>query len=209
MTFPSDRVSEPQTADSPAVRRSNRIVTTPNVLCAVRLACSPALVVLAVLEQPFWFLGLYLFLAFTDWLDGKLAILLDQRSVLGARLDSAADVTLYAALLFGGVWLTWDVIQSEVVWIGLAVGSYALSTAAGLWKFGRVPSYHTRAAKTSWLLILVAALLLFTNDLVWPLRAAMVFVLLTNGEALLITWVLRDWQADVASVFHAFRERRR
>lgn len=187
--------------------RSNRVLTVPNVLCAIRLAASPALVVLAVREQPYWFLGLYLFLAFTDWLDGKLAILLHQRSVLGARLDSAADVILYAALLVGGVWLTRDVIQSEIVWIALAVGSYALSAGAGLWKYGRVPSYHTRTAKTSWLLILVAALLLFTQDLLWPLRAAMAFVVLTNLEALLITRVLPDWKSDVPSVFHALRRR--
>ena len=51
----------------------------------------------AFAERPRVFLWLFLFLSATDWIDGKLAILLDQRSVLGALLDTWADAALYAA----------------------------------------------------------------------------------------------------------------
>ena len=43
---------------------------------------------------------------------------------------------------------------------------------AASWKYRRWPSYHTRAAKTCWFLIAVAAVCLFAGWAVWPLRVA-------------------------------------
>src|SRR5207302_41399 len=106
-----------------------------------------------------------------------------QQTVRGARLDSVADVTLYGCLLLALMVLRWDEIAGEAVWLGLAVGSYALSTAAGLIKFRRVPSYHTRLAKVSWLFMVVAVIAVFAELSPWPLRVAMVAVLVTNLEA--------------------------
>lgn len=84
-----------------------------------------------------------------------------------------------------------------------------MTSAAGLWKFGRWPSYHTRGAKTSWLLVLIATVSLLTDWSIWPLRIAAWGVTLTNVEATLITIVLPRWQADVPSLYHALRLRRR
>lgn len=184
---------------------SARIITIPNLLCFVRLIGSFALVGLAVLERPNLFIGLFVFLAMTDWVDGKLAILLNQRSIYGARLDSAADAALYAALLIGGLWLRWDVLRQEFVWMGAAVASYAISTGVGLWKFRRVPSYHTRAAKTCWLLILLGAVAVLGGWAVWPFRVAMAAVTITNVETTLMSLYLDEWKADVTSLLHVLR----
>jgi CDP-diacylglycerol--glycerol-3-phosphate 3-phosphatidyltransferase len=207
MTSSSHVGRDDTAADRSAPPVSDRTLTIPNVLCGVRLILSPGLIVLALLQQPYWFLALYVFLAMTDWLDGKLAILLNQRSVLGARLDSAADVTLYGSLLLGGLWLTWHVLRHESLWIALVIVSYVLSTAAGWWKFGRLPAYHTRAAKTSWLLVLIAAVCVFANQWVWMIRVSLVAVTLTNLEALLITGVLAESRTDIPSLWHALRLR--
>lgn len=145
----------------------------------------------------------------TDWLDGKLATLLDQRSVLGARLDSWADAALYTALLFGALWLHGrTTLASELLWIIPAVATYAISTATGFWKYRRWPSYHTRAAKTSWFLILVGAVCLFGGWSLWPLRIALFATTLTNLEALLITILSPTWRADVGSVFEVLSGRK-
>jgi len=187
---------------------SNRLLTIPNLLCMVRLAGSGVLVPIALQEQHGLFLWLFLFLAATDWLDGKLAILLNQRSVFGARLDSWADAALYAALTFGIIYLYGELLRAELIWIGSALGSYLLSTLAGFWKYGRWPSYHTRAAKTSWLLTAIAVIALFTDSSLWWLRLATVAVTLTNLEALAITAISPRWHADVTSVYHAWRDNR-
>jgi CDP-diacylglycerol--glycerol-3-phosphate 3-phosphatidyltransferase len=88
----------------------------------------------------------------------------------------------------------------------MALGSYLASTAAGFWKYRRWPSYHTRAAKTSWLLTAVAVIALFSDWSTLPLRIAAVAVTLTNFEALAITRISPRWQADVTSFYHAWRQ---
>ncbi|GIX00041.1 MAG: phosphatidylglycerophosphate synthase [Pirellulaceae bacterium] len=182
---------------------SARLWTIPNVLCFVRLFGAPVLLAFAWWEQRTWFVVWYLILTGTDWIDGKLAILLNQRSVYGARIDSWADATMYACLLLGGGWLASEALLQEWAWIASAVGSYAVSTMAGLWKFGKWPSYHTRGAKISWFLVLLGAVCLLLEFSRWPLRIAMVSVTLTNIEATMITWVLPQWHADVLNLFRA------
>lgn len=183
-------------------------LNVPNLLCAMRLIGSPILVALAVANQPEVFVALLIFLLLTDWLDGKLAILWKQQTTFGARLDSVADAAMYSALLFGAVWLKWELVRNESAWLLAAVATYALSTAAGFAKFRRMPSYHTRAAKTGWLLTSIAAITLFAGWSVWPLRIAALAAILTNLEATAITSVLPRWQADVTSIYHAWRDAR-
>ena len=195
-----------ENADAAEPRVSNRILTVPNIICLIRLGGSFVLVPIAWQGRNELFLWLFIGLALTDWIDGKLAILLNQRTVLGARLDSWADAALYTALLFGIVTMYGARLQAELVWIGTAVVTYLVSTAAGLWKYRRWPSYHTRAAKTSWFLTAVAVIALFFDWTLWPLRAAAAAVTLTNIEALAITIVSPSWRADVTSIYHAWRD---
>ncbi len=144
----------------------------------------------------------------TDWVDGKLAILLNQRSVFGARLDSWADAALYAALVFAIVTMYGATLRAELVWIVVAIGTYLISTAAGFYKYRRWPSYHTRAAKTSWFFTGVAVVSLFSDWSLWPLRVAAVAVALTNFEAVMITVISPVWRANVTSIYHAWRDKR-
>ncbi len=195
-----------ETVDAPEPTISNRLLTVPNLLCVIRLVGSFILIPIAWQGRNEVFLWCFIFLAMTDWLDGKLAIFLNQRTVLGARLDSWADAALNAALLFGVVMMYGATLRFELVWIGAAVASYLISTAAGFWKYKRWPSYHTRAAKTSWFFTAVAVIALFSDWAMWPLRVAAVAVTLTNFEALLITIISPTWLVDVTSIYHAWRD---
>jgi len=193
--------SDPDLAGADPVRRTDQLATIPNLLCLVRLFGSPLLILLAVANQPMLFLAWFILLALTDWIDGKIARIFDQRSTLGPRLDSWADATLYGSLLIGAVWLKGAELSGQWGWIAMAITSYAITTLAGLWKFGRWPSYHTRAAKMSWFVTLVGAACLLAEISVWPFRAAMVFVTVTNIEATLITVSLHRWESDVSSLW--------
>jgi cardiolipin synthase len=184
------------------------LFTIPNLLCFLRLAGSPVLVWIAWRNHPQLFLIVFLVLLMTDWFDGKLAILLHQKSVYGARLDSIADAALYTATLFGLGWLKWDLIQQEAAWLIAALVSYALTSGAGLLKYGRIPSYHTRAAKTCWLLVGLATVSTLADWSVWPLRIASGAVVLTNLEAVAITAVLPDWTTEVRTLAAALRKRK-
>ena len=186
-----------------------RLITVPNVLSALRLPGSLVLVLLAAGGRDGAFLVLFVVLALSDWVDGKLAILLDQRSDFGARLDSWADAALYAALLLGVVWLRGEALRSEWWWVVVALACYAVSNGAALWKYRRWPSYHTRVAKVSWFLVLVGAVCLLGGWTPWPMRLGLAGVAVANLEGLCITLVSPRWQADVSSVREVLRGRRR
>lgn len=187
---------------SNGVTPPDRWLTVPNALCLTRLFGSFALLPLAVYDQSLSFLILFVALSATDWVDGKIARWLNQRSRIGPKLDTAADVTMYAAVLFGTVWLFHRTLLNESLLIGAAVVSYCASGVASLLKFKRWPSYHTRAAKLSWGITLLAVIALFLEWSVWPLRIAAFAVTVTNLEAMLITLALGERRDDVPTVFH-------
>ncbi len=185
-----------------------KYVTVPNVICTIRLVGAIWLFWLAVQNQAHLFTGVFVALSLSDWIDGRLARWLKQRSDFGARLDSLADSVLYGALLFGLLWLKWDVLSHELVWLIVGVLSYFLTTGAGLWKYGRIPSYHTYGAKLSQWIVLVAAICILLDYSVWPLRLAMLAGTLTNLEATAITCVLPEWRADVLTLLHVLPNRK-
>jgi cardiolipin synthase len=187
-------------------RYKDSIVTIPNLICIGRMIGSLVLFAIAVAGWRYWFVGLFLVLSLSDWIDGKLARWLHQRSDLGARLDSAADAVLYTALIGGALILSWDVLQHELIWLAVVIGSYLLTSGAGLWKYGRVPAYHTYGAKLTQWVALVAGICLVLNWSVWPLRIAVIAGTLTNLEATAITCVLNEWRADVLTLFHVWPE---
>jgi len=188
--------------------RTTSLWTIPNALCFIRLVGSPLLLVTAYRNQSQFFLGLFLFLLMTDWFDGKLAILLNQRSVYGARLDSFADGMLYGCTLLGLGWLKWELIERDFVWVLVGLGSYVLTSLAGLIKFGRLPSYHTRAAKICWLLAGLATVALLMDWSPWFFRTAVLGVTYTNLEATLMTITLSEWTSDLSHFGEALRRER-
>lgn len=91
-------------------------LTLPNLLTGSRLVLVPFVVwnlAEGAIEPAFW---LFAAAALTDLLDGNLARLLDQRSVLGAWLDPIADKAMLLSTLLMLVWL--DILP---VWLGVLV----------------------------------------------------------------------------------------
>lgn len=81
-----------------AKTRSNPFRTTPNVLTLLRICLMPFLVA-AILEANYALgFGLFVVAGLTDALDGTLARLLKQRTMLGQYLDPVADKLLLSTL---------------------------------------------------------------------------------------------------------------
>jgi cardiolipin synthase len=83
----------------------DRVLTVPNALSLLRLAGVPLFLYLLLgPHADGWAILVLAVGGFTDWLDGKLARLLDQYSRFGALLDPAVDrLYILAALLALGV----------------------------------------------------------------------------------------------------------
>jgi cardiolipin synthase (CMP-forming) len=85
--------------------RESRIVTLPNMISLVRLACAPLFVWLLLDDHPIAAAVLLAVLGASDWVDGWIARRFDQGSNLGKVLDPVADRVL---LLTAAIALTVD-----------------------------------------------------------------------------------------------------
>ena len=102
---------------------SDRILTVPNALSVLRLIGIPVFLwLMLVRHADGWAFALLIASGFTDFLDGKLARLLDQTSRLGALLDPLVDrlyiVTTLVALVARGIvpwWIAAVLIGRELV----------------------------------------------------------------------------------------------
>lgn len=180
-----------------------RLWTVPNVLCGLRSIGILPLLWVAWEGHRRAFFWILVALLLTDWLDGKLAKLLDQQTTFGARFDSVADAVMYTAFALSFWWLEEPAVRELAPWIFAAGLTWAASEVVGLVRFGRLPSYHTWGAKVSWLVVGVACVLWILNgrsDLVpWALG----LVVLTNLEAVAIGLALPEWCVNVPTLYHA------
>ncbi len=180
------------------------IINRPNSLCLLRLIGSMIMLVLAFTERAQTFLIVFLVTASTDWIDGRLARWLKQRTTFGARLDSVADAAMYGSLLFGCLWMKGPQLATQTVWIVAALSCYVLSCAASLIRFRRLPSHHTYSAKAAWFLTVVASVVFLADWAAWPLSVAMTAVAIANLESTLITIISVEWRSDVPTFWHAW-----
>jgi CDP-diacylglycerol--glycerol-3-phosphate 3-phosphatidyltransferase len=196
------------TGNEPSAAPAAKTLTVPNVLCLLRLLSAPVLLCLAWAGTRPWFLALLVAALATDAVDGRIARRTGQKSVLGARLDSVADFTLYSCLAFS-VWLLWPrVVLAEFPVVVAAVLGYVTPVVVGLLRYGRLTSYHTRAARLSAVLMAVSVVLLLAGGSPWPFRVATPVMVLAGIEEIGITLTLRRWRADVPSLGHALRLQR-
>ena len=98
----------------------DQVWTVPNALSFARLLGVPLFLWLVLAEHDWWALGILIFAGLSDWLDGKLARMLDQTSRLGTVLDPAADRLYIFATLIGltvreivPLWLTLALVARE------------------------------------------------------------------------------------------------
>nr|WP_240311719.1 CDP-alcohol phosphatidyltransferase family protein [Nocardioides houyundeii] len=83
-------------------QRAARMWTVPNLLSLARLATIPLFLWLVLgPEADGWALVLLMVSGLTDYLDGYLARVLDQRSPIGELLDPIADRLYILAVVFG------------------------------------------------------------------------------------------------------------
>lgn len=141
--------------------QADRLITVPNVLSLLRLAGVPLFLWLVL--GPHHDLLAVLVLAasgLTDWLDGKLARLLNQSSRLGALLDPAVDrlYTLSTLLAFG----VREILPWWMIAVLLGRDLVLLSTLPVLrrYGYGPLPVHYVGKAATLCLLYAFPLLLL-------------------------------------------------
>jgi cardiolipin synthase len=167
--------------------RSNPLHTAPNLLTLARICLAPFLVS-AILENRFA-LSFYLFLAagLTDALDGTLARLLKQRTMLGQYLDPVADKlllsTLFLVLMHKGLIPARVTVMVFGRDVGILVVAALLYAAAGRREF--IPSIFGKANTFAQVAAVAAVLLQQINPVPWVAEVRM----LALGATMVLTVV--------------------
>ena len=175
-------------------RREDRIVTLPNVISVIRLACVPLFVVLLANDEEMAAAALLAVLGATDWVDGWIARHYDQGSNLGKVLDPVADRVLLltaaiALIIQGSVPLVVGilVLARELI-VSIAVLALAAAGARRIdvqWS-GKA---GTLAVMVSFPLFLLADAITTGHDLVLVLAWGFVIPGLALGYYALIEYV--------------------
>jgi CDP-diacylglycerol--glycerol-3-phosphate 3-phosphatidyltransferase len=190
------------------VNTKDQIVNLPNLVSFTRILLAPGLFYFALTQQPYWFIGLLLFVEFTDVLDGFLARTLNQITKMGAHLDSWGDFVIYTTIAICA-WILWpDILQREIVYFIIIVISFTLPALVGVIKFHAFTSYHTWSVKIAVAVTVISYILLFTGLLDWPFRVAAFICLYAGIEEIIITLLIRHEHVDVRTVWQALRYRR-
>lgn len=190
MTAPSDRL------------------TLPNAISLARLLLAPCALWVAYSGNGVAYKWLFAAAVASDCLDGTLARLLHAQTVLGARLDAAADTATYLVLFLAVLRLWPDFVAAHAVMLAVALVLYLANHLWALAHFRRLPAYHTWAGKTSAVLMAAGMLLWFVCGVAGLFTAAVAVSLVSVLEQLVITALLPRWQADVPTFVHALRLRR-
>lgn len=187
---------------------NREIINWPNLVSFIRILLAPVLLMLAIYQQPVWFMLVLVFSEFTDVLDGFLARHLNQITALGSHLDSWGDFLIYSVLAISA-WIMWpDIVRREAIYFVLIVISFTLPVLVGLIKFGNLTSYHTWGVRLAVAITVIAYILLFMQWLDWPFRFAAVFCVLAAIEQIAITLVMAQQHEDVRTIWQAMKFKR-
>jgi len=103
------------------------MLNLPNFLSVGRILSVPLIVILLIYQHSGWALLVFIAAAVSDAVDGLLARLLHQRTVIGAYLDPAAD-----KLLTSSTFITLAILNILPGWLAIIVVSRDVIICLGL-----------------------------------------------------------------------------
>jgi cardiolipin synthase len=156
--------SPPGREDAVRDGTTDRVLTVPNVLSALRLVGVPVFVWLIVSERDGWALLVLMLSGVTDYLDGKIARRFGLVSKVGALLDPIADRLYILTTLLGLAWR--DIIPWWLV--AVLLGRELFGAVVLVWVrrygYGALPVHFVGKAGTFNLLYAFPLLLLADGD---------------------------------------------
>ncbi|MGN6610817.1 MAG: CDP-alcohol phosphatidyltransferase family protein [Angustibacter sp.] len=160
----TDQATTPPGREDSVPGPTDRVLTVPNVLSALRLVGVPVFVWLILSERDGWALVVLMLSGVTDYLDGKIARRFNLVSKVGALLDPIADRLYILTTLLGLAWR--DIIPWWLV--GVLLGRELFGAVVLLWVrrygYGSLPVHFVGKAGTFNLLYAFPLLLLADGD---------------------------------------------
>jgi len=129
--------------------KGENILNIPNAISFYRLAVSPVILALAIMNHEKWFVILLCLSLISDILDGNIARYFNLRTHFGAALDNLADMCTYALALLGIFQFRWNAIEPHAWALYLFLTVFVLSYIIAFIRFGKIPGLHLYSAVTA------------------------------------------------------------
>lgn len=172
----------------------------PNFISSLRIVGTACLLFIEPLSIPFYIV--YTLSGISDMLDGWVARATHTTSELGSRLDSIADLLLYAVMILRIFPVLWKRLASWI-WYVLAVAivirvvSYSFVAV----KYHRFSAMHTYGNKATSLLVFLVPYFLLMENATPACGVVVIAAVLSSGEELLIHLRSETYCPEVKSIF--------
>lgn len=141
-------------------------MNVPNILTLLRILLIPCFIGFLLYDRQGWALSVFLLAGLTDALDGAIARLFNQKTLIGTYLDPIADKLLLTAgfisltvLEMVPIWLTILVVSRDVI---LSVGTLVLHVTQT--QFSIRPTFLGKATTTVQMLYVVLLLFFMVSE---------------------------------------------
>ena len=185
-------------------------LSIPNILSLYRLFMFPVIFLMIILKLELAYAILVVISLNTDVWDGFIARRFNQKTAIGARIDSLADIGVYITAITGITVFKIDEIGSDAWLYYIFVASYVITHLSPLIKFGKIQSFHLWSIKLGGYLQGFFFILLFFAGYIPVYFYVMVNIsLLAFIESLTIQMLLPEMRSNVKGLYWVLKERKR
>lgn len=140
----------------------------------------------------------------TDVFDGIIARKLNVSTVKLRRMDSFIDQVFWLSALTAAYVICSDFFKENGLLLLTLLGAEALTYIVSYLKFRKEVATHAIASKI-WTLTILATLvqLMATCDSGWLFMTCFYLGMITRMEIIAILFIIRKWENDVPSLYHA------
>lgn len=181
--------------------------TIPNVLSAYRILVFPFVLYLVFAGQEKAFIWMLVVNLVTDILDGFIARNFNQKSPIGAKLDSVADIFTYLLALAGLLQFKWQVIVDHWPLLAVFFVLYILGFVVSFARFGKVAGLHLYSFKiTGYLQGAFIFVLFFYGFYDWFFYLMILVGIWANIEDIIILFLLPEARSDVKGLYWVLKD---
>lgn len=184
----------------------------PLFLIYSRLFLSLIIVLLALLQWPYYRIVMAILVVIgllTDIFDGIIARQLRISDQLLRRLDSSIDQVFWIAVLAATCICCPEFLKNNYLQLIIILGAEALTYGISFIKFKKEVALHAITSKI-WTLTILATIIqvILTCESSFLFQLCFYTGIVTRLEIVLILLILKRWQNDVPSIFHAVQLRK-
>lgn len=190
------------------IKGNNTVYYLVNAITIYRLLSAPILIFLAVTHQLEVFKWMLAISFFTDAIDGPLARKFKVASVMGAKLDSVSDDVTVLAGIIGMIAFKYDFLVQHIIPVMLLLVLFAVQVSLAFWKFGKMTSFHTYAAKLAAVCQGVFLILIFflPEPSKFLFYTAIIITAVDLLEEIVLVLVLPQWAANVRGLYWVLKK---